>query len=150
MCQRFIEDFTNKVVERINYNSCLSGYYKDFDKILLSFVPQIHYHSHIPKQFYIDISLYYLHEKEFKKFIHIVRNLHIMTGEKILKDIAIEVNKHKKCIPIDDTIVFLVYDKISWNELSYINAEDKDKYYGEKKTIPFNEWILFFLKIFIL
>ena len=149
MCQRFIEDFTNKVVDRINYNSCLSGYYKDFDSTLLYFVPQIHYHSHIPEQFYIDIALFYLHEKEFKKFIYIVRNLHIMTGKVILKKIACEVNKHQKCIPIDNTIVFLVYDNISWNELSYINAEDKDKYYGEKRTLLFNEWILSFLKMFL-
>jgi len=149
MCQRFIEDFANKVAEKVNYLKCSGGCYKLFDENLLKFISRIYYKSEIDDRFYIDLAIYFLHVGNMKKFVDLLRILHVNRFENI-NYIANEINeKHRNCVPKDNNqLVFVTYNQLSWNELSYINTEDKNKYFGENKTLDFNEWLIIFLDCF--
>ena len=148
MCNNFIEKFTDKVIEKINYEKCSESRYKLFDENLIKYV-QIYYDPSIDVTFYIDLSIYYFH-KDVKRFVDILKKLNIDNKFIIITQIANEIKKnHKNCSPLDNnTIVFPIYDNISWNELGYIKAEYKDDYYGEKEKLNFNSWFKVFLKYF--
>ena len=148
MCERFINNFVDKVSEKVGYLKCEGGYYKLFDEKLLKFIGRITYRIDIDDRFYIDLAIYYLHRGNITNFVDILRILHINTGNRIIKIISNEIKeKHINCVPEENNnVVFASYNGISWNELSYMNAEDKNKFFGEKQSLKFNEWLKIFLK----
>ena len=152
MCERFIENFTDKVVEKLDYEYCCDSYdsyYKVFDENLLKFIGRLYYRHDVEDIFYFNLAIYFFH-RDVKSFVDILRMLHINRKNKIIRSIAQHIkNKHLKCSPENSQIVFLTYNNISWDELSYIYAEDENSYYMDKEKMNFNSWVNVFLERFI-
>lgn len=149
MCQRFMDDFVEKVIDKLDYNDCKGGNYKFFDHNMVRFVSPIMYKPEIDDKFYYDLCIYFFHNQNIEDLVNMLRILHIHTGDRIVRMIAKEIKKHINCIDYKQNyIVFGYYDNISWNELSYVYARERSLYYGEKMTKSFHEWIHIFIESF--
>lgn len=149
MCNNFIEDFSYKVIEKLNYENCGKSRYKLFDENLIKFIGKVYYSKLIDPKFYIDLSIYFFH-KDVKRFVDILKILNISEQFIIIIKIANEIkNNHQHCLLEDNnTIIFKIYDNISWLELSCIDSQDKNTYFGEKQKMNFNSWLKIFLNYF--
>ena len=150
MCDNFIKYFTDKVIQETNYIQCDKGqYYKKFDENLIKMIIRIDFRRDISEDYYVDLAIYFFH-KDVKRFIEVLK---VLKRNKKLVSIAkiadIINNSHKDCFPQDnEVIIFLIYDKIGWHELDYVEAEDRNLYFGEKEKLTFNSWLTLFLNYF--
>ena len=152
MCEYFIKNFTEKVIKEIDYINCKDDiYYKNFDENLIKMVTKINFHRDLDVEtdFYVDLAVYFFH-KDVKRFVEVLKVLSINQRYLTIGKIADRIKYyHKDCVPEDEnTIIFTIYDNVSWKELSYIMAEDRQMYFGEKQKMNFKSWLNIFLNNF--
>ena len=154
MCSRFIEDFANKVAEKACCEACLGKTklckalnnqdFRYFSHETCLYVdPFVQFLSDRTtrkkiEQYYIDILLSCLHNREYYMFIQIL--FRFQYEEKMLDLIKNKIKNHLICITDSELVVSHATD--NWKNLNGIDIRS-----NRANQITFKAWLIIFFDL---
>jgi hypothetical protein len=150
MCSRFIEDFTNKVVEKSCCSACetkkkLCQGPNDFDyitEILCNIVQKDFYIYSTNIATYINLILSCLHNKQYERFIIFLKPLVCANNVDVLKSLAKKISNHLNCITDTKLVVYASFR--DWKDLNYIYVDVENT---TDTKISFKNWLIIYFNL---